>query len=99
MTTSESQSLSAPVAPSPDITVLTTACRIPYLRWQAEALKRQTFKDFEWVVVDDLYEQRKDSLKEQVNEMFPLVHIPTSRKRDYYAQSEALNDGLAHASG
>ncbi|GAG63016.1 unnamed protein product, partial [marine sediment metagenome] len=60
----------------PKITVLTIIYRPGYIDSMVAALEAQTFREFEWVLVDDLYEQRKDLVKDYIGGAFPLTHIP-----------------------
>jgi GT2 family glycosyltransferase len=50
----------------------------PHLEWAIESLNNQTFKDFEYIVVDGLYEERAgkivDLLKEKAK--FPFGYVP-----------------------
>ena len=82
----------------PKITVLTITARDSYLKEQAQALNEQTLKDIEWVIVDDIYGQRKDFAK-QVKCDFPIIHIPPNEIVSYSAVGAAFNDGLVRASG
>ena len=82
----------------PKISVLTCTCRDLILKYQAAALEAQTLKDIEWVIVDDIYDQRVDFVK-KVDVSFPITHIPPQFIKDYYAGGVAANDGLIHCSG
>ena len=78
-----------------------------------ESLKRQTFKDFELIVIDGLYDQRPDLFttgKFRAGQWpFPVKHIPVERNEKFnhrfWAQHRrwnvcgALNTGIIHARG
>mgnify|MGYP001589400451 CR=1 FL=1 len=81
------------------ITVLTPTCRDDFLEWQIKALKQQTFTDYEWVLVDDLYSLTKERAVALVNGTFPLIHIPPNKREDYPVIASACNDGLIYARG
>ncbi len=76
------------------ITVLTPTYRLLYKERQLEALSKQTFKDFEWVIVDDSYDKNKG-----IEAPFKVKHIPPRLLVPYFALSAALNDGLTVSSG
>ena len=81
----------------PKITVITTTYR-PWNRLldQAKDLEAQQFKDFEWIVVDDLLWKRDSSPKT----IFPLLHTePKGGVVDYFAPARADNTALAFANG
>ena len=74
-----------------------------------ESLKIQTYKNFELIVVDGLYEYRKNMFEGEPfcasDNDFPIVHIPVDsnhrfwldRKRGFAAG--AMNTGIIHARG
>ncbi len=66
---------------------------------QVNALRGQSFQEFEWVVVDDHYERNKDWLVWQVKNAFPLTHISPQHVVDYFAPGAAFNDGFVHSRG
>src|SRR3990167_1579331 len=74
------------------ITVLTATCRKIMVE-QIKALKEQTFKDFEWVIVDDLYHQKIES------QDFELHSFPPAKITSYPSIASAQNDGLVHSRG
>jgi glycosyltransferase involved in cell wall biosynthesis len=76
------------------ITVVTPTYSFFMKECQLDGLMNQTFKDFEWVVVDGCYEKNKD-----FKTPFPLIHIPPSNPVPYFSLASSLNDGLARASG
>src|SRR3990167_10259363 len=83
----------------PKISIMTTTIRDQYTLEQANALKCSEFKDFEWVVNDDLYDFRKDTLPEMVDGVFHLTHIRPPVISDHFAVVDALNEGLRHCRG
>jgi glycosyltransferase involved in cell wall biosynthesis len=76
------------------ITVITPTYRLLYKEKQIEALAAQSFQDFEWVVIDDDYENNKG-----FKTPFPLIHIPVSKPVPYFALAASFNDGLSRCSG
>ena len=69
------------------ITVLTSSYRLFMKDRQIEYLADQTFKDFEWVVVDGAYEENKG-----IEAPFPIVHIPPSNPVDYFSLAYLKSD-------
>lgn len=69
-----------------------------FLKQQAECLRDQTIPhdEFEWIVVDDLYEQRKDWLKDLP---FKVKHLPPHILTDTSEACAAVNTSLIHAEG
>ena len=76
------------------LTVLTSTYKLFMKEQQIEALTKQTFKDFEWVIVDDSYEQNKGFTCS-----FPVIHMPPNEIVPYFALASCFNDGLVRASG
>ena len=68
------------------------------LRVQAECLRAQTFEDFEWVLIDDLWEGRQGFL-DDMELPFPVVHKPPREVIEHYAPDMAVNTGLVYARG
>lgn len=63
---------------------------------QLEDLKAQTLQDFEWIVVDDLWDKRPFMLEGP----FPIKHVPPYHGvSEYDAGSHAVNTGLVYATG
>jgi hypothetical protein len=79
------------------ITVITDIVQDVYIKEQNEFLSHQTFKDFEWVIVNDNYEFEKDSIAQKVT--VPFIHIPPPTVRPYFATVEAVNEALKYSSG
>ena len=85
--------------------VLVTKRKEPKFDWALESLKNQTFKDFEYIIVDGYWHRRKLDVKALVEKLdidFPVMHIPDkpSRWQGQRAQiSNARNTGLIFANG
>lgn len=82
------------------ISVVTVTARPGIFRFARETLEAQTFKDFEWVVVDKLYDQRKDAVAEYMKDS-PLnfKHVPEPKKDKAYNLAKADNAGIKNSSG
>jgi hypothetical protein len=83
----------------PKISVLTVSGRELYQPYQIAALKMQTFKDFEWVFVDDLYDTDKEKIAGWVGGAFPVTHLHQKDVVDYFAVGAGHNDGFARCKG
>lgn len=83
----------------PAISVITIIFRYGYIDTIVESLKTQTFKDFELILVDELYEQRKDVVKEYIGSSFPLKHIPPRASSKFSMAAHAHNDAIMNAEG
>lgn len=68
-----------------EITVgLITKRAQPHIEWALESLKNQTFKNFEYIIVDGYYHRRKDEIAKLIKDMnlgFPVLHIPDKASR------------------
>lgn len=58
----------------------------PHIDWALESLKNQTFKDFEYIIVDGYYNRkgRKDEVVKLIKDMnldFSVLHIPEKASR------------------
>lgn len=65
-------------------------------------LEKQTYQDFELIIVDALYDWRKDEVAEYFKDVtFPVKHIPEPpfRPGDVWNLNKAYNEGLRHAEG
>ncbi len=80
------------------ISVLTTTCRNIWRQEQVDALKASVFRDFEWIVMDDLYNETKDTLKEMVGDSFPLLHM-LAPPSPFFAATEANNLAFTRCRG
>jgi len=83
----------------PKITVLTVTCRPGYIDTMVESLKNQIFKDFEWILVDELFEIRKKAVEEYVDGSLSLLHIPPKKISETSSVPSAINTGLEKAQG
>lgn len=85
--------------------VLVTKRSRPHFEWALESLKRQTFKDFEYIIVDGLYGDRKEVVIDIVKKLditFPVLHIPDKSSRwrgKRPAINNARNTALVFANG
>lgn len=77
----------------------------PRFEWALKSLNEQTYKDFEYLILDGLYDQRKDKVediikKSEVN--FPLLYLkdkPSRWRCIRPALCNARNTGLVFANG
>ncbi len=84
----------------PKITVqMVTGRDLKMIPYQIDSLKAQSFKDFEFVFVDELWEERKNLVKEQIGDSFPCIHILPKVIRPYFAPGEAWNYGFTLCNG
>lgn len=85
----------------PQVTVLTITYRPGYIDTLIQALRDQTLdrSRWEWVFVDDLYEQRREAVAEHIGGSFTYKHLPSREIRPYSATATAINTGLAVAEG
>lgn len=82
------------------VSVVTVTARPGIFRFGRETLEAQTFKDFEWVVVDALYEQRKDKVAEYMKDSpIKFKHIPDPPKDKKYNLTRANNAGIRASEG
>ena len=85
--------------------VLITKKLDPKIEWALDCLKNQTFKDFEYIIVDGYYNKRKDEVKKLIIDKgvkFPVLHIPDKPSRwrgQRFALSNARNTALIFATG
>lgn len=85
--------------------VLITKRSEPHLDWALQSLRNQTFRDFEYIIVDGYYNRRKDEVAKLIKDMdisFPVLHIPDKASR-WKGQrpciSNARNTALVFANG
>lgn len=85
----------------PDVTVLTIAYRPGYIDTMVQALQAQSLdrERWEWVLVDDLWAQRKEAVARHINGAFNFQHMPPREIKPYSATGIAINTGLAAARG
>ena len=72
------------------------------LDWQLKLLSQQTFKDFEIVIVDGYYEERKDAIAAQAAELGLVVkHVPVPQLNYMTELTHATNrnEALKHVGG
>ena len=83
------------------VSVITITWRPGFIDSMVQALRAQTLRkeEWEWVLVDDLWEKRKEAVAEYVGDSLNLVHIPPREIKPYSATGIAFNTGLQHASG
>lgn len=85
----------------PKISVITVQNRFGGVDITWSALKRQTFKSFEWVFCDTLYEERKEAVKAYTKEDKRVQHIK-QRPKDSLARTwlaHAENQGVRQSKG
>lgn len=81
------------------ISVVTCTYRgMERLTAQAQALAAQTFREFEWVIVDDHHSWHKDSVA-ALTPGCSVTHIPPREVKPHQAWSSAMNTALLHAQG
>lgn len=83
------------------VSVITPASRPGYIDTLTQALCAQTLpaSEFEWILVDDLWERRKAAVKSYVAGRLDLIHCPPPTVRPTYAAAEAMNLGIRLARG
>lgn len=80
----------------------------PRWRLMLDSLEKQEFKDFEYIIVDGLYDKRRDEVKKILNGYsFPIIYVKD--KPWYHSEEEqvgkrpglssARNTGVVHARG
>lgn len=89
-----------------EITVaLCTKREEPHFDWAIESLKNQTFKNFEYIIVDSYYNKRKELINQLMEKMSfqnPYTHIPDKLcrwKGKRPAISNARNTAIIFAKG
>jgi glycosyltransferase involved in cell wall biosynthesis len=83
---------------TPYISVIVPTTRVGGLDILFSGLEAQTFKDFELILIDSLYEYRRDLvIAKSLEYSFKITHLPQSITAT--DQSTALNDGVIRASG
>src|SRR3990167_3688888 len=80
------------------ISVCSITVDFPYLKWQVESLKRQDC-DFEWIVVDDKYDEHKEMAASEIGSSFPFQHISPRVMTPYYSAGMCYNTALCYARG
>ena len=85
--------------------VMITKRSEPHIDWALQSLKQQTFRDFEYIIVDGYWNKRKDQVAKLIKDMdiqFPVLHIPDKASR-WKGQrpciSNARNTAMVFANG
>ena len=84
------------------VSVLYISNRFGGLDILKSSLDRQTFKDFELVFIDGLYDKRKHEVAEYFKESnYPVRHLPEPKKPEgaIMALTFAINEGFRNCSG
>lgn len=81
------------------ISVITIIFRYGYIDTLVQSLRNQSFKEFEFVLVDELYWLRRDMVKDYIGNSFPLKHIPPREVSKVTMSAHAHNDGIMHSEG
>ncbi len=86
---------------NPKISAITVTNRHGGIDITWSSLRRQTFKDFEWILCDTLYEERKEAVRTYTKEDTRVSHIQQRPKealaRTWLAHAE--NQGIRAANG
>lgn len=71
-----------------------------FLLEQAKGLMRQTFTDFEWIIVDDLHAERAEDFANLIAaSTFPVRHIPPRVLKQEFAAASAWNSAFPYCRG
>ena len=84
------------VSHSPRVTVVTITTRNLYLKHQVEGLAKQSFTDFDWIIIADDVDEIQAVVQ---SAPFPVHVFPPLRPSPYKAPSHALNSGVAYSRG
>ncbi len=84
---------------TPKVSVVSICYRPGYFDTMIAGLKSQTFKEFEWVVADDLLDIRKEAVANYIGGAFPFKHVKPKVVRDLSATASALNTALSFCTG
>ena len=80
------------------VSVILPTFRLGGLDLTKYSLLHQSFRDFELILVDELYCQRKDEVRKYFKGI-NLKHIPPFRVNDYFSSATCRNAGLSCAEG
>ena len=85
----------------PKISVLDLTNRVGGMDILFESMKNQSFQDFELIIVDAIYEKRKDVVAEKSKQYnFPVKHMPPNKNTFPIANyNNSMNTGLCAAEG
>ena len=84
----------------PRITVVTPTARLGGIDCLAWSLRNQTFKDFELIVVDELYKKRGRVVEEYLSSYgIDVKVLPSKPKKMRYKVASSLNVAIDHANG
>lgn len=84
---------------------LCTKRKEPKFDWAINSLKNQTFKDFEYIIIDGYYNDRKDAIRKFLKDQdvsFPIIYLkdkPSRWKGKRPAVCNARNTALTFANG
>lgn len=85
---------------NPLVSVITVTNRYGGIDVAYSSLRKQSYKNIEWILADDLYDERKDAVAEYVKD-FPIKHIKPRPKAEGHVWNlvNAYNDALRAVSG
>ncbi len=84
----------------PDVSVITCTARECPLTVSASALGAQTYKDFEWIIVDDLFPTRAEAIGRMAKEHHLAIrYMPPYKLVPYFGYASAANTAIAMAAG
>jgi glycosyltransferase involved in cell wall biosynthesis len=86
----------------PRISIVTITARPGFIGDAVRSLKKQTFQDFEWIIVDKLFWERREQVKEYMKDKgITYLHLPDKLQfiEHPYKLNNALNTGLLFSRG
>jgi glycosyltransferase involved in cell wall biosynthesis len=84
----------------PLVSIITPTIRKGFWNIMALMLNNQTYKNIEWIVVDDYPENRRNVMRHYCNGFFPFKYIRGNRtNKFFYGLSTANNIGWQNANG
>lgn len=85
----------------PKISVITVTNRYGGIDINWSSLRRQTLKEFEWIINDTLYEERKEAVRSYTQNDGRVQHVSQGRKDDAAKTwlNHAENEAIAQAQG
>lgn len=86
---------------APKVSVLTITWRPGYIDTMVQALRAQTLdrSQWEWILVDDLHQVRREAVARHIGNSIRFTHLPPREIKPYSATGIAINTGLAAATG